>query len=314
MLPESSENNGDVAQEVSPEPEPVAERCPNCGSAQVEDYCASCGQRARALRTPIREFLREVMDDVFSLSLDSRIWRTLTALFLRPGSLTADYWAGRRARFVTPMRLYLVVSFATVVFLVVVAPNTILDATGANPWAPLRIGSGPASLDLAERRGPFAVTVENDDDPASGEGAVDWFTEQVMGPALEDPERAQRLFHQRLSWAGIALVPFFAVWLRLLYGRRERFFVPHLVFALHFHTLAFVLLVAGTAGTLLLGTQIPTAIALLAVTAMLFISLRRVYRDGVFRTLFKQVVLLSVHFAAFVLALMGLLTVTGLAA
>ena len=105
----------------------------------------------------------------------------------------------------------------------------------------------------------------------TGEDSPGWYSQHVLRPALEAPERAQRLFHQRVQWTVFAQVPLFAVWLRLFYRRRERFFVPHLVFALHFHTLAFVLLVAGTAGTLILGTQIPSVIAYLAVVAMLFL-------------------------------------------
>ena len=290
----------------------MVERCPNCGSEQVESYCASCGQRAGDLRTSISEFLREAVDEVFSL--DSRVWRTLIALFRHPGLLTADYRRGRRARFVTPLRLYLLVSFVTFLFLVFVAPNSVLDATGTNPWAPLRIGSGPAPVDLPARVASVSDGVADDDDPLSGEDNPGWYSQHVLRPALEAPERAQRLFHQRVQWTVFAQVPLFAVWLRLLYRRRERFFVPHLVFALHFHTLAFVLLVAGTAGTLILGTQIPSVIAYLAVAAMLFCSLRRVYAEGVLKTLVKQIALVFVHAWAILFGLMALLTVTGLTA
>lgn len=288
----------------------MSERCPNCGSGQVERYCPACGQRAAELRTPVSAFLREALDDVFSF--DSRIWRTLVALFRRPGSLTADYWAGRRARFVTPLRLYLIVSFVSFLFLVFTAPNAVLDATGTNPWAPLRIGSGPPPVDLPSGAAPIAVEVVEGEDSESGEDEPDWFSEHVFQPALEAPERAQRLFHQRLQWTVFAQVPLFALWLRLLYRRRERYFVPHLVFALHFHTLAFVLLVAGASGTLILDTQIPSTIAYLALLTALFLSLRRVYADGVLKTLAKQFVLMTVHAVTVVLGLMALLTVTGL--
>ena len=285
----------------------MTERCPNCGSGQVEDYCASCGQRAGDLRTPVREFLRDALDEV--LSFDSRLWRTLITLFRRPGSLTADYQEGRRARFVAPLRLYLLVSFATFLFLAAVAPNAVLDATGTNPWAPLRIGSGPVPIDMP---GPFAVTVEDEGGPASGDDGPDWFSANVVRPALEAPERAQQLFHQRLQWTVFAQVPLFALWLRVLYRRRERFFVPHLVFALHFHTLAFVLLVAGTAGTLLLDTQIPSLIAYLAVLALLFQSLRRVYGEGLLKTLVKQLALVFVHFWVLLFGLLAFLFGLGL--
>jgi len=61
----------------------MTERFPNCGSGEIEDHRASCGQRLSELRTPTREFLREALDDIFSL--DSRIWRTLIALFRSAG-------------------------------------------------------------------------------------------------------------------------------------------------------------------------------------------------------------------------------------
>jgi hypothetical protein len=46
------------------------------------------------------------------LNIDSRIFRTLPALFLRPGFLTTEYFAGRRVRYVTPFRLYFFLSIA----------------------------------------------------------------------------------------------------------------------------------------------------------------------------------------------------------
>ena len=44
-------------------------------------------------------------------SLDSRLWRTLSALLFRPGLLSAEFNAGRRAAYLPPFRLYLIVSF-----------------------------------------------------------------------------------------------------------------------------------------------------------------------------------------------------------
>lgn len=65
----------------------------------------------------LRTLLREVLED--QLSLEARSPRTLHALLLRPGLLTADYREGRIARYVPPTRLYLVTGL--VFFLVFVA-------------------------------------------------------------------------------------------------------------------------------------------------------------------------------------------------
>ena len=301
----------------------MTERCPNCGSEQVESYCASCGQHSRDLHTPVSAFVREALDEVYSL--DSRVWRTLVALVRHPGSLTVDYWRGRRAQFVRPLRLYLLVSFVTFLFFVVATPGSVVDVTGENPSAPVRFGSGPLPDDL--RIGDVASVAEAPDIPGGIAQDADparpdedsserpgWFERRVLQPALEDPERTQALFIERLQWMVFALVPLFAVWLRLLYRRRERFFVPHLVFALHFHALSFLLLVAGTAGTLILGIRIVSAIAYLAVVVMLFLSLRRVYAEGIVKTVAKQVALLFAHLVAVNLGLMALFIFTGLTA
>jgi hypothetical protein len=62
----------------------------------------------------IWQLLREAFGDL--LELDSRLWRTLLPLLIRPGQLTRDYLEGRRARYMPPFRTYLVLS---VIFFVV---------------------------------------------------------------------------------------------------------------------------------------------------------------------------------------------------
>ncbi len=82
--------------------------CLNCGARLRGQYCGSCGQRARSRLISLWELVRDAFGDLFEL--DSRLWRTVTPLLIRPGLLTADYLAGRRARYMPPFRMYLVLS------------------------------------------------------------------------------------------------------------------------------------------------------------------------------------------------------------
>ena len=82
--------------------------CLNCGTRLRGQYCGVCGQRARNRLISLWELLREAFGDL--LELDSRIWRTLVPLLIRPGQLTHDYLQGRRARYMPPFRTYLVLS------------------------------------------------------------------------------------------------------------------------------------------------------------------------------------------------------------
>jgi len=86
----------------------AAEPCLNCGTPLSGQYCGECGQRARSRLISIWELLQEAFGDL--LELDSRLWRTLIPLAMRPGQLTRDYLEGRRARFMPPFRTYLVLS------------------------------------------------------------------------------------------------------------------------------------------------------------------------------------------------------------
>ena len=84
------------------------EICLNCGQSLFGQYCGQCGQRARSRLISIWELTQEAFGDL--LEIDSRLWRTLIPLAVRPGRLTRDYLEGRRARFMPPFRTYLVLS------------------------------------------------------------------------------------------------------------------------------------------------------------------------------------------------------------
>ena len=88
--------------------------CLNCGTRLRGQYCGNCGQRSRNRLISIWQLLQEAFGDL--LELDSRLWRTVFPLLIRPGQLTKDYLEGRRARYMPPFRTYLVLS---VIFFVV---------------------------------------------------------------------------------------------------------------------------------------------------------------------------------------------------
>lgn len=83
--------------------------CANCGAALTGSYCATCGQPAhihRSLLHMVGEFLHGVFH------FDTRAWKTLPLLLFRPGTLTHDYIHGKRARYVSPLAMFLLAVFA----------------------------------------------------------------------------------------------------------------------------------------------------------------------------------------------------------
>lgn len=78
--------------------------CLNCGTMLLGLHCHCCGQKAHVHRT-IGAFLHDLLHGV--LHFEGKTFRTLPLLAWRPGELTRRYIAGERARFVSPMALFL---------------------------------------------------------------------------------------------------------------------------------------------------------------------------------------------------------------
>ncbi len=78
--------------------------CLNCGAPLAGAFCHACGQPGHVHRT-IGAFLHDLLHG--ALHFEGRLWRTLPMLAFRPGALTRRYIEGQRARFVSPMALFL---------------------------------------------------------------------------------------------------------------------------------------------------------------------------------------------------------------
>jgi hypothetical protein len=84
--------------------------CRNCGAALSDRYCASCGQPAHIHRT-LTSLGHDILHGVFHF--EGKVWRTIPELYFHPGRLTRRYIDGERAKFVSPMALFLFTVFLT---------------------------------------------------------------------------------------------------------------------------------------------------------------------------------------------------------
>ena len=82
--------------------------CPNCGAPVVAPYCGQCGQKAHLHRS-LGAIGHDLVHGV--LHLDGKFWRTLPLLAWRPGELTRRYVQGERAKFVSPLGMFLFAVF-----------------------------------------------------------------------------------------------------------------------------------------------------------------------------------------------------------
>ncbi len=82
--------------------------CKNCGSEVTGEHCSACGQK-RHIHSSLAAIAHDLIHGV--LHLDGKLWRTLPMLVFKPGQLTRRYIDGERAKFVSPMAMFLFTVF-----------------------------------------------------------------------------------------------------------------------------------------------------------------------------------------------------------
>lgn len=215
--------------------------CRNCGAALTGRWCAQCGQRnVGEGERRLGHLLGEALSA--ATNLDSRFWRSFGALLFRPGRLTRDYVDGRRARWLGPVTLFLLVNL-----LYFLAPPLTDFSLSFHEQTPGRIGiqvhddreslspstrafyeawpgqlHSPVTAPLVETR----VARRNAARLAASNGE--------RGYTMADYARAYEARNSEVSKLLIVLhIPFVALALALLFGRKRWYFAEHLAAALH---------------------------------------------------------------------------------
>ena len=120
--------------------------CLNCGTRLTGPYCSACGQKAHVHRS-VRAFFQDFVQGLFNF--EGKFWRTLPMLAWKPGEMTRRYIAGERARFISPVALYLFTVFA--MFAVLNFTGTLGSATSPKQvQTGLRMGLAESQKELAK--------------------------------------------------------------------------------------------------------------------------------------------------------------------
>lgn len=276
---------------------PAPAHCKNCDAVLLGRYCATCSQPADVHVPSTMELIHELLEGL--THSDSRLWRTLTYLWFKPGRLTQEFVAGRRVAFLPPFRLYLVLS--VIFFLIASFSHTRGEA-----------------LDFEHAKGSPASNIDRCD-----EFNVETFTRH--------PEFNQRIRHickevvrdngdnllhvalGTLSKAMFIFLPLIAFLHMLMYWRPRYRYAEHLLFFVHLHafyfSVAIVMILAidsahswprleGMAGTL--ETLLVWAAAIYTV-----IAVRRVFTKSWKGAVVKTFALSFVYMTVFALTVSG---------
>lgn len=246
-------------------------RCLNCGADLNGAFCGECGQRSVPADPTIAEIAADAWQELSGY--DGRIAATFRAL-LHPGRLTIDYLQGRRARYLSPVRLYLIVS---VVYFVIAAsvPRTASDSGEVRYPGGLQIemnnpGANGAVVSDADRA-----------EMANRLAEAPWYIRPIIKAISEDPAGFQGRLFTIMPRVFFALLPVFAGIVAMFYRRRR--FPAALVFAVHVHAFAFVVFSISEAVKLTGSvTADATAGVIVAMTFMAYAltALRAVFGGG----------------------------------
>lgn len=278
--------------------------CLNCGTPLGGPFCAECGQRDVPPYPSTREL---VVDAFWELSgWDGRVATTVRALVQRPGMLTREFLEGRRARFLSPLRLYLLASLAY--FLIAaVAPNARLPGKNSNGLTvsattksrPERVADAMSgSLDNTQ-----VLTSAERDAALKDVERAPALMRPTLHKAIADPNGFKRGIVETMPRMLFALLPLFAAILGVFY--RHRKYPEHLYFAIHLH--AFIFLAFGVAA-LARFTRVPVIVEAVSIVSMLWIpvyatlAFRRVYGGSMAKTLVKEAAIGTLYFAISVVA------------
>src|SRR5437667_7169200 len=321
--------------------------CENCGAQLDGHWCGQCGQAAVDYRRSFRHVVADVLESF--LNWDSKFFTTIALLILKPWRLTNEFLAGKRVRYVNPLRLYLLasilfffaVNYATkgvkfepgklepkdraeleaelknedlppaarekLAALLRESSPSLASEPSTNTPSPVPSGSPNAtpSLPAPETdthkkqygkigQRPFAVFDSDAKTSTPFERWIEGRAKEKMGEHGTKMGLFISTLLSNLPYMMLCCIPLFAFVLKILYIRRHIFYIDHLIYALHIHTFAYTGIMLIVLATIGLNSAVPGLIAgwiiallWIAFVVQIFLSIRRVYRQGWFISIFK---------------------------
>ena len=226
----------------------VHTECGNCGATLMGPYCFDCGQH----RHESARSVSALFEDAWHVAthVDGRFWQTLYILLFKPGKLTKEYFAERRARYLPPVRLYLVLSVLFFAFglagtpKINRAPPSVTPPSAAAPSNGLSDGAID-QMPKAKKKSRGAIfDIANCDDIHA---PFTWLQDSLRQSCVRNKDdhgaSIEHAFAANMPKMMFVFVPMMALVMLILYWRPRRHYVEHLVFFIHIHAAVFLLLV-----------------------------------------------------------------------
>jgi len=278
-----------------PEENREIRHCPNCGEIVDNHFCPACGQENREYKATFKEMIKEFTSHAFNL--DSRFIKTVKYLLFYPSLLTIEYFKGRRESYISPLRLYLIISM--MYFLTFTVQNFYSDISKGVKLVEIGIQANEAdSLGamLTENVNKLAGNAES---PQGG--TIELFNKDVQ----IDTGEFTSSFINNVPRIMFFLLPLAALILKLLYRRKILYF-QHLIFLLHVHSFFFLTMFMFR----ILYFEIVFIIFFLLSSVYLYAALKKYYQQSIIKTLIKLTLFSTCYFIILAVLLVGNMMIT----
>ena len=292
-------------------------QCMNCGTELQGPFCHYCGQPDKNFMRFFPVLLRELLEDF--LDFDSRFMRTIKPLLFKPGKLTRDYLDGRRFRYVPPLRLYIFSSIAFFFLVTILSGDwvTITDGSSGDEEVitAIEIGTEEANETNEDPDDENIFTFndkpwDRETNPLIIPMVPEWVNEWVNDEIAESPQKGREIeanpdlmrdkVFELLPAMMFVLLPLVALLFKFWYLFAGKYYIEHLIYALHIHSFLFVVLMFMILANSLAGWQEPSeegpittaatwvnVIAGTWIPVYLLLSLKSVYQQGWGMTILK---------------------------
>ncbi len=293
--------------------------CANCGAPLEGEYCSSCGQPAHFHRS-LGHMFEEMLHGV--AHFDTRAWRTLPMLVFKPGRLTREYVFGRRARYISPLALFLFLVFTMYIVFTAMGGSSVGVAAPPETPAPAVSATDEETLPSGEPAPPEMRPVTQQElfrniSEAVESGAFTvstgnkWLDKKIT-EKLRDPAFAIYKIQNAAYKFSFLLVPISLpfLWLIFFWKRGVTMF-DHSAFILYSLSFISLLMLVSAVVSRLIPSLADLAGFLFVVTppVHMYIQLKGAYALGWFSVLWRTVFLLLAAFfclLVFVIAMMAL--------
>lgn len=246
-------------------------KCLNCEHElnKSDKFCPNCRQINRENNLNFKYLISEFLSANFNL--DSKIYLTLKLLITSPAMLTKAFLKGKRTKYITPVRLYLIISL---VYFFVLSISGYEDNIGDDSMIQISMNDTISDQPVAKKTDSLSTVHPPNFPIVTGENKIQTFSSIIDSLVVSDTRNSeieeitledssgiiqenliaklnrlntdsgnQDFWRQLTEYASIGmflLMPFSALILFGLFSSKS-YYIEHLILTLHIHSLAFLL-------------------------------------------------------------------------